>query len=60
VGAPVAGVVLDPFLGSGTTAMVAKKLGRPYVGIELNPDYVKMAQARLGKVSYQPQLIAAE
>jgi DNA modification methylase len=59
-GAPVAGVVLDPFLGSGTTAMVAKKLGRRYVGIELNPDYVKMAQARLDEVSYQPQLIAAE
>jgi DNA modification methylase len=40
--------------------MFAKKLGRRYVGIELNPDYVKMAQARLDEVSYQAQLIAAE
>lgn len=41
------GVVLDPFLGSGTTAVVAKKLGRNYVGIELNPKYVKMAEKRI-------------
>jgi DNA modification methylase len=59
-GAPLAGVVLDPFLGSGTTAMVAKNLGRQYLGIELNPEYVKMAQARLDGVSYQLPLIAAE
>lgn len=41
------GVVLDPFVGSGTTAIVAKKTGRNYVGIELNPEYVAMAQERL-------------
>jgi len=41
------GVVLDPFAGSGTTLYVARKLGRHYLGIELNPEYVKMAQKRL-------------
>ena len=40
-------VVLDPFIGSGTTAFVAKKLGRQYLGIELNPKYVDMANKRL-------------
>lgn len=45
-GCPVGGVVLDPFLGSGTTAMVAVELGRKCVGIELNPDYAAMAVTR--------------
>ena len=42
-------VVLDPFLGSGTTAVVARKLGRNYLGIELNPAYIKMAEERLAQ-----------
>jgi len=46
-GVPVGGVVLDPFLGSGTTAVVALQLGRCYVGIELNPMYVRIARRRL-------------
>lgn len=41
-------IVLDPFLGSGTTGFVANKLGRHYVGIELNPEYVEMARKRIG------------
>ena len=41
------GIVLDPFSGSGTTALVAKKLGRRYVGIEINKEYVKMSEDRL-------------
>jgi site-specific DNA-methyltransferase (adenine-specific) len=41
------GLVLDIFLGSGTTAVVAKKLGRNWIGIELNPKYVEMAQKRI-------------
>jgi DNA modification methylase len=49
-GCPAGGIVLDPFLGSGTTALVAKRLGRRFVGIELNPEYVKMARERLVKV----------
>lgn len=41
-------VVLDPFLGSGTTAYVAKKLGRKWIGIEKENKYVKVAQKRIG------------
>jgi DNA modification methylase len=39
--------VLDPFFGSGTTGLVAKKLDRNVVGIELNPEYVSIAKQRL-------------
>ena len=46
-GCPEGGVVLDPFMGSGTTALVAKGLGRDYVGIELNPEYKAIAERRL-------------
>ena len=43
----VPGIVLDCFMGSGTTALVALKLGRKYLGIELNPEYIKIAEKRL-------------
>lgn len=46
-GCPQGGIVLDPFMGSGTTAIVASKLGRDYVGIELNPEYKEMAERRI-------------
>ena len=46
-GSPDKGTVLDIFMGSGTTGIVAKKLNRNYIGIELNPDYVKMANDRI-------------
>ena len=39
--------VYDPFMGSGTTAVVAKKLGRHFGGVELNPEYVQWALKRL-------------
>ena len=45
------GVVLDPFLGSGTTALVARRLGRHYIGIEPNPEYVAIARSRLERES---------
>lgn len=48
-GCPEGGVVLDPFIGSGTTAIVARKLNRNYVGFELNPEYVSIANKRLRK-----------
>lgn len=44
---PPKGVVLDPFMGSGTTAVVAKRTDRSFIGIELNPSDVRMAYDRL-------------
>lgn len=41
------GLVLDPFLGSGTTALAAQQLGRKYIGIEVNPVYCRIAASRL-------------
>lgn len=46
---PVGGTVLDMWMGSGTTALVAEKLNRRWIGIELNPDYCKIAKRRLSK-----------
>lgn len=46
-GCPVGGVVYDPFMGSGTTALVAQRLGRHYVGTDLNREYVELARDRL-------------
>ena len=46
---PSGGIVLDPFIGSGTTAVVAKELDRKFIGIELNGEYVKMAKKGLSK-----------
>ena len=46
-GCPENGIVLDPFMGSGTTAVVARKLNRNYVGFELNPKYMKIANVKL-------------
>jgi len=45
--------VLDPFLGAGTTALAAKRLGRNYVGIEIDPEYVKVANEKLLEVEYR-------
>lgn len=46
-GCPEDGTVLDPFMGAGTTAVVARKLNRSFVGVELNPAYVDIANKRL-------------
>ena len=43
-------VVLDPFFGTGTTGAVARKLGRRFIGIERDPDYVKAAEERIARV----------
>ena len=48
-GCPEDGIVLDPFMGSGTTAIVSRKLNRNYVGFELNKDYVQLAKNRIKK-----------
>ena len=52
-GAPVGGIVLDPFMGSGTTAQVAQNLGRQYIGCELNPDYCQLQNIRTAQQSFE-------
>ena len=52
-GAPVGGIVLDPFMGSGTTAQVAQNLGRKYIGCELNIDYKPLQDQRLMQQSLE-------
>ena len=44
-------VVLDPFAGSGTTCLAAKQDGRRFVGYEINPEYIALAEKRLGEIS---------
>ena len=46
-GCPKGGTVLDPFFGAGTTGLVADRLGRDCIGIELNPDYAAMGRRRV-------------
>lgn len=55
-GCPKDGIVFDPFTGSGTTAVVALKNGRNYIGTELNPEYVKIAEDRIQN-QVQPSLM---
>lgn len=47
-GCPEGGVVLDPFVGSGTTPLIARAMGRSCIGIDLNSEYLDIARARLG------------
>ena len=49
-GCPDKGVVLDPFTGSGTTLVVAKRLGRRYIGVDIQPAYLKLTAERLNTV----------
>jgi len=56
VGCPVDGIVLDPFLGSGTTALVALKMGRRFIGIEINPKYIEIAKRRIEPLLNQKRL----
>lgn len=50
------GIVLDPFFGSGTVGVVALKNGRNFLGVELNPEYIKMAEKRLAPLLAQQRL----
>ncbi len=52
-GCPEGGTVLDPFLGSGTTAIVCERLKRSFLGIELNPKYVEIAKKRIREAREQ-------
>ena len=51
-------VILDPFLGSGTTLLACHKLNRIGIGIEKEEEYIKIAQARLNKLQEQTKLSA--
>lgn len=53
---PKDGLVFDPFLGSGTTSVVAKKLGRKYCGIEINTEYCCIAEKRLALAEYDKRI----
>lgn len=44
---PVGGIVIDPFMGSGTTGLVAARNGREYIGFELNSEYASLAEKRI-------------
>ena len=50
-GCPKSGIVLDPFMGAGTTAVIAKKQGKKYIGIEIKKEYINMANKRIRKIS---------
>jgi site-specific DNA-methyltransferase (adenine-specific) len=50
-------LVLDPFMGSGTTAFVARSLGRHFLGLELVPHYAQMAEKRAAAAAFQPSLL---
>lgn len=57
---PVGGVVLDPFFGSGTTGIAARKHDRHYIGIELNQEYIEIARERLARGDgFQSRVVAA-
>lgn len=55
-GCPAGGLVLDPFFGSGTTGVAAMKLGRDWLGCELNPEYIEIAKKRLAPLMSQTRL----
>lgn len=55
-GCPEGGLVLDPFAGSGTTLLAAHNLFRNWLGIEINPDYIKIAKQRLTPLIQQQRL----
>jgi len=54
---PTGGVVLDPFMGSGTTGIAAVLEGRDFIGIELNAEYLEIAERRIAEAQKQPRLI---
>ena len=55
-GSSEGGVVLDPFMGSGTVAELALKYGRHFVGVEINPEFINIAEKRIAPARAQLQL----
>lgn len=58
-GAPAGGIVLDPFMGAGTVALVSLKLGRRFIGVELNPEYAAIARSRIAPFMEKEALAAS-
>jgi DNA modification methylase len=52
--------VLDPFIGSGTTALAAVQLNRRYLGIDINPEYIKLSRERISDIQIQLPIVAEE
>lgn len=55
----VGDIVLDPFMGSGTTGIVCKRLNRRFIGIELDPNYFELAKDRIENSTHQISLFRA-
>jgi DNA modification methylase len=53
---PFADTILDPFSGSGTTLVSAKKIGRHFLGFEISPEYCEIARKRIAVIEAQPTL----
>lgn len=51
------GVVLVPFVGTGSECIAAKELGQSYIGFEINPDYVRLAEKTLESTRFIPKLL---
>lgn len=56
IGSTHAQLILDPFMGSGTTAIAAKLLNRNFIGIEISPDYIELSKKRLTEALKKPRL----
>lgn len=59
-GCPEGGVILDPFIGTGTTAIVAHRYNRHFIGCEINPEYYAFASHRIREAMAQPSLFPVE
>ncbi|GHU82940.1 methyltransferase [Spirochaetia bacterium] len=57
LGSKIGDTILDPFMGSGTTGAVAKKLGRNFIGIEIDNNYFNIAEERIKKTKYEETLL---
>lgn len=57
---PKNGIILDPFMGSGTTGVACVQTGRRFIGIEIDPHYCEIAQKRIEQALLQPRLFDLE